>query len=380
MWPPPFAATAAAPAPATAAAPAVWPLPFAATAAAPAPAPAPAPTVGPSFVAAAATVTVAESAASFEAAGLAPVGPASTATAAATRDGGAEVEEIVLRDLKMSPCLEIYGCKNAGECRLKDDFQKTRDRILASHGLMLASPVFFYTVSAHTKILMDRFQSLWVKKYWVDPMHRGPQKAQRKGLFIAVGATKGKKLFDGIHLVATYFFDAIDANFSGSMTYPGIETSADFQNKPDLSTEISRTAHALMSSLLERKRILFLGKHDAIRTQMADALTQYHAGSRFHVVTAGKESAQATHPGVVEAMAEIGIDMVFHQPPSRSKTIQECRPDIIVTMSDDIDIPVIPDVMTSVWNLPDPQHAPFDLIVQLREQIRENVTSMATDT
>ena len=73
-------------------------------------------------------------------------------------DAGARVEEIVLRDLKMSPCLELYGCKNAGECRLKDDFQKARDQILASDGLMLASPVFFYTVSAQTKILMDRFQ------------------------------------------------------------------------------------------------------------------------------------------------------------------------------------------------------------------------------
>jgi len=34
------------------------------------------------------------------------------------RDTGAQVDEIVLRDLKMSPCLEIYGCKHAGECRI----------------------------------------------------------------------------------------------------------------------------------------------------------------------------------------------------------------------------------------------------------------------
>lgn len=36
---------------------------------------------------------------------------------------GADVEEIVLRDLKMSPCLEIYGCKKDGRCAIKDDFQ-----------------------------------------------------------------------------------------------------------------------------------------------------------------------------------------------------------------------------------------------------------------
>ena len=111
---------------------------------------------------------------------------------AGARDMGAQVDEIVLRDLKISPCLEIYGCKNAGECRLKDDFQNARDRILASSGLILASPVFFYTVSAHTKMLMDRFQSLWVKKYWIEKAHKDQKKVLRKGLFISVGATKGE--------------------------------------------------------------------------------------------------------------------------------------------------------------------------------------------
>ena len=91
------------------------------------------------------------------------------------RDSGADVEEIVLRDLKISPCLEIYGCLQAGECAIKDDFQGVRDKILNAQGLILASPVFFYTVSSHTKMLMDRFQSLWVKKYWVDKTPRPGQ-------------------------------------------------------------------------------------------------------------------------------------------------------------------------------------------------------------
>ena len=39
------------------------------------------------------------------------------------REAGAAVEEFVLRDLKMSPCLEIYACKQTGECAIKDDFQ-----------------------------------------------------------------------------------------------------------------------------------------------------------------------------------------------------------------------------------------------------------------
>jgi multimeric flavodoxin WrbA len=153
------------------------------------------------------------------------------------RKAGAEVDEIVLRDLKMSPCLEIYGCKNAGECRLKDDFQTARDQILASQGLMLASPVFFYTVSAHTKILMDRFQSLWVKKYWVDEKSRQPSTFQRKGLFISVGATKGKKLFDGILLSLRYFFDVIDMQLWKALLYRGLDFEDDVLKFPDYLDE-----------------------------------------------------------------------------------------------------------------------------------------------
>ena len=153
------------------------------------------------------------------------------------RDAGAEVEEVVLRDLKMSPCLEIYGCKNAGECRLKDDFQTARDQILASQGLMLASPVFFYTVSAHTKILMDRFQSLWVKKYWVNDSPIQTPPAQRKALFIAVGATKGKKLFDGILLSLKYFFDVIDMQLWKSLLYRGLDFEGDVLRFPQYLDE-----------------------------------------------------------------------------------------------------------------------------------------------
>ena len=139
------------------------------------------------------------------------------------KDAGAQVDEIFLRDLKMSPCLEIFGCMKSGECKLKDDFQKARDQILASHGLILASPVFFYTVSAHTKILMDRFQSLWVKKYWIEKTPVNQPKVWRKGLFISVGATKGKKLFDGILLSMRYFFDTIDMKLWKALLYRGLE-------------------------------------------------------------------------------------------------------------------------------------------------------------
>lgn len=149
------------------------------------------------------------------------------------RDAGAEVDEIVLRDYKISPCLEIYGCKKDGECAIQDDFQKIRDRILAADGLIIATPIFFYTVSAHVKILMDRCQSLWVKKYWIDKVAYGKWVPVRQGLVISVGATRGKKLFDGMLLSMRYFFDVLDMHLWDSLLCRELDFKGDVDNHPE---------------------------------------------------------------------------------------------------------------------------------------------------
>jgi len=152
-------------------------------------------------------------------------------------DAGAQVEKVVLRDLKMSPCLEIYGCKETGRCVIQDDFQGVSNQLLACHGLMLASPIFFYTVSAHTKILMDRCQSLWIKKYWVDKIPLGQRDLKRKGLFISVGATRGKRLFDGTLLTLKYFFDILDAELWKALLYRELDFEGDVLKHPEYLQE-----------------------------------------------------------------------------------------------------------------------------------------------
>ena len=139
------------------------------------------------------------------------------------REAGAQVEEVFLRDLKMSPCLETYRCRQTGRCAIRDDFQKVYDALVECKGVMLASPVFFYTVSAHVKILMDRCQSLWVKRYWLDKVPFGTGVYAKKGLFISVGATRGAKLFDGMVATVKYFFDALGAELWRTLLYRGVD-------------------------------------------------------------------------------------------------------------------------------------------------------------
>jgi multimeric flavodoxin WrbA len=165
------------------------------------------------------------------------------------RQMGAEVEEVLLRDLKMSPCLEIYACKNAGRCAIQDDFQNVYDSILASQAIMLASPIFFYAVSAHTKILMDRCQSLWVRKHWLQQALPAEGPPRRKGLFISAGATKGKKLFDGVLLTVRYYFEAIDCEMWRSLLYRGLDFEQDVLKHPGYLEEARQAGSDLVRAV-----------------------------------------------------------------------------------------------------------------------------------
>ena len=170
---------------------------------------------------------------------------------AGAREAGAQVDEVILRDLKMSPCLEIYGCLKTGRCAIKDDFQTVYDQIVECKGLILASPIFFYTVSAHTKILMDRCQSLWVKRYWLAKKPLNQKGAARKGLFISVGATKGKRLFDGTLLTVRYFFDAIDTALWRSLLYRGLDFEGDILKQPEYLQEAFEAGQDLAKAIEE---------------------------------------------------------------------------------------------------------------------------------
>jgi multimeric flavodoxin WrbA len=161
------------------------------------------------------------------------------------RGAGAEVEEIVLRDLRMAPCLEIYGCKKDGRCVIQDDFQQVYDQLTACRSLMLASPIFFYAVSAHTKILMDRCQSLWVKKHWIEKLPFGQKEFKRKGLFISAGATGGKRLFDGALLSIRYFFEVLDMELWRTLLYRGLDHEGDVLEHPQYFEEAYRAGREL---------------------------------------------------------------------------------------------------------------------------------------
>lgn len=76
---------------------------------------------------------------------------------AGAQDAGHEVEKIFLRDKKINYCLACEGCKkNGGTCVQKDDAAQVLEKMIAADVLVLATPVYFYTMNAQMKALIDR--------------------------------------------------------------------------------------------------------------------------------------------------------------------------------------------------------------------------------
>jgi multimeric flavodoxin WrbA len=162
------------------------------------------------------------------------------------QEAGGEPVRVYLRSLKISPCREIYACKEQGQCALKDDMQPLYEALRDSDAIALASPVMFYGVSAHAKAFIDRCQAFWCLKYIRhEPVSRS-RLGEKKGVFLSVGGSQGAKIFEGPLLTFRYFLDTLDARPWKSLTYRGIDEKGDIDRHPVALREARELGRALV--------------------------------------------------------------------------------------------------------------------------------------
>jgi multimeric flavodoxin WrbA len=165
---------------------------------------------------------------------------------------GANIERFYLGDFTITPCKECHGCDDTGKCILLDDMGKIYPKLLEADVVILASPIFFYGVTAWAKALIDRSQALWARKYLLKDPSLGREGKKRKGFFISVGATKGPKVFDGAILTVKYFFDVLNAEYAGELVIRGIEAKGDILKHPEALQQAVEAGRKLVSDLKKR--------------------------------------------------------------------------------------------------------------------------------
>ncbi|MCY9786594.1 arsenate reductase ArsC [Nocardiopsis sp. EMB25] len=124
--------------------------------------------------------------------------------------------------------------------------------------------------------------------------------------------------------------------------------------------------------------VLFVCVHNAGRSQMAAAWLSHLAGDRIEVRSAGSAPADALNPAVVEAMAEVGIDITGQSPKILTVEAVEAS-DVCVTMGCGDTCPIFPGKRYLDWALPDPAGRGVAAVRPIRDEIRTRVERLITE-
>jgi arsenate reductase len=122
-------------------------------------------------------------------------------------------------------------------------------------------------------------------------------------------------------------------------------------------------------------QVLFVCVHNAGRSQMAAALLDHHAGGRVRVRSAGSTPAPQVNPRVVEAMAEVGIDLSREVPKALTGGAVGAA-DVVVTMGCGDACPVFPGKRYLDWELEDPSGKTLEDIRPIRDEIERRVLAL----
>jgi multimeric flavodoxin WrbA len=158
----------------------------------------------------------------------------------------AEVKTIVLNDLKITLCQHCDACFEAGRCRLDDDMQMVYSELEQADRVVLASPIQFMGPSAQLKLMIDRCQALWARKYILNkpPLN---DRRERKGLFVSVGALRKADLFTPAVTIVKTLFKVIDITYAGELLFPGIDEKGAIAGHPEALSQAFLAGQRLAS-------------------------------------------------------------------------------------------------------------------------------------
>lgn len=228
----------------------------------------------------------------------------------AAEEMGAETITISPYDYKISPCLEYTACEKSGTCPIKDDVESLIYPLMRRATIIVTgSPAFFYSAPSQLKALIDRTQPLWSRKYRLNL--EDPLRPYRKGFFLGLGATKGKRLFEGMDLMMRYFYDAVGAAYEGMLGYREIEKPGDMAKHPTAVADVKGEAERLIRQYMSRKRLVFICRDNSFSSPAAAAFAMKLAGCAYDAEAFGLSPASSFNPCLAPLMAERGIDMGF---------------------------------------------------------------------
>lgn len=161
-------------------------------------------------------------------------------------ESGSIVQVFNLNLMNISPCQNCGGCDETGVCVYEDDMTQIYDAIRSADRIVLASPIFFFALSAQVKLMIDRCQALWCEKYLLKkPIPEGRYK--RKGLLLLVGGQRKEIGIQCAEASAKAFFRTVSIPEHKTLSYMGIDSKGAILHHPTALKEAYEAGKALIT-------------------------------------------------------------------------------------------------------------------------------------
>ena len=155
-----------------------------------------------------------------------------------------DIVDFTLNKMAIRPCQNCGGCEKSGCCVIQDDMSDVYSAIRESDRIIVASPVFFFGLSAQTKTMIDRCQAFWCEKYLLKKsIPAGP--FGRKGLLLLVGGMKKDIGIQCSGSTATAFFRTVSVPEHDVLGYLGVDGKGAIRKHPSALKEASEAGERL---------------------------------------------------------------------------------------------------------------------------------------
>lgn len=146
---------------------------------------------------------------------------------------GAKINKIQLSKLKINFCKECDTASVKSLCNTKDDMHTIFKKIKEADVLILGSPIFFGSLTAQMKAMIDRFQCFWIaKRILKKNLFKDDKK--RIGIFISCAAANRKDFFNNAKLIVKNFFATINVEYADEIFCSGVDKKGDILKYPKI--------------------------------------------------------------------------------------------------------------------------------------------------
>lgn len=162
------------------------------------------------------------------------------------KEAGHDIRVFKLNVMKIKPCQDCGGCEKTGQCIIKDDMEEIYTAIREADRIILASPIFFFGLSAQAKAMIDRCQAFWCEKYLLKrPIPPGP--FGRKGLLLLVGGMKNDIGIECAGATAKAFFRTVSVPEHEVLSFKGIDEKGAILGHPTALKEGKKAGEKLIT-------------------------------------------------------------------------------------------------------------------------------------